>query len=132
MSEMIKMDESVLDKMLQVSANNTMSITQIGDVMKQQTVELTTIRKDFAELKTWLVDNIHVDSADMKMIKRAVKAKVKAEVGYPSINYRKAIMQCYHYLEDHGKGSELGLTAKIAVPGIMEALKNWHYIDYDD
>ena len=130
MSEMIAMNDS-LDKLIQISANNTSSITQISTVLNGQREELTVLRKELTEFKNWMVDNIPVDSADMKMIKRAVKAKVKSEVGYPSINYRKAIMQCYHHLEDHGKGSELGLTAKIAVPGIMEAIRNWHYVDYD-
>lgn len=130
MNEITTMNEG-LDKLIQISANNTNSITQIGAVLNSQREELTVLRRELTDFKTWMVDNIHVDSADMKMIKRAVKAKVKSEVGYPSTKYRKAIMQCYHHLEDHGKGSELGLTAKIAVPGIMEAIKNWRYVDYD-
>lgn len=130
MSEMIAMNDS-LDKLIQISANNTSSITQISTVLNGQREELTVLRKELTEFKNWMVDNIHVDSADMKMIKRAVKAKVKSEVGYPSTKYRKAIMQCYHHLEDHGKGSELGLTAKVAVPNIMKAIKDWHYVDYD-
>lgn len=132
MTEIAMMNGNNLDKLITISANNTNSITQIGEVLIKQNDELVTMRKEMSELKTWLVDNIHVDSADMKMIKRAVKAKVKEQVGYPSTKYRKAICQLYHDLEEHGKGSELGLTTKIAIPAIMDAIKNWQYRDYDD
>lgn len=118
-----------LDKLVQVSANNTLTISQIGEVLRKQADDIGNISAEFSELKTWLVDNIHVDSADKKRIRRAVAAKVKEEVGTDKEKRAKAFSQLYHYLEDHGKGSELGETKKIAVDTVLAAIPNWRYRD---